>query len=118
MADTKNTPPKGAADQVVATPYQPIEDVIPDKAADTDSGKIAASLKAQAEAREAMAKIETHPPVPLGRPAEDVIGRELDWSDIDKARAQQREATAIRDARVQEDVARVNRGLAPKYATK
>jgi hypothetical protein len=63
-----------------------------------------------------MAKLETTAPVPLGGVAtHDVIGRKLS-DDPDKRRAQQREATAIRQGRVEEDVARVNRGLAPKWA--
>jgi len=68
--------------------------------------------------REELAELRARPMASLtGRPATDVIGRELDWSDPDAARKQQRAAVEIRDARVAEDVERQNRGLPPKFAT-
>lgn len=65
-----------------------------------------------------LAKLRERPMASLsGQPATDVIGRDLDWSDPDKARAQQREAVEVRDARVKEDTERLHRGLPPKFNT-
>lgn len=64
-----------------------------------------------------LAKLRERPIAPLnGQPTTDQIGRKLDWSDADKAQAQQREAVAIRNARVAEDTERLHRGLPPKFA--
>jgi hypothetical protein len=63
-------------------------------------------------------ELRSIPPVSLTpRPTTDAIGRKLDWSNADKAMAQQREAVGIRDDRVKEDTLRVERGLAPRWAT-
>jgi hypothetical protein len=95
----------------------------------TDEQKtVVAAQKAQAEARLATAKVQLkaaeadlesagHPPVPLGAPLEDALGRDLDWSDPDAARAQQRAAKEQQISRTEIDQKRVARGLDPLFAT-
>jgi len=78
--------------------------------------KVAAADAAADTARE-LAELAGKPMVALNRPAQDVIGRDLP-DDVDEARAQQREAVAIRQGRVEVDVARTQRGLPTKYADK
>jgi hypothetical protein len=96
--------------------------------ADTPKDPILAEAKAQADAKATaadlaadaaheLAELASKPMVALNRPTEDALGRDLP-DDTDAARAQQREAIIIRDQRVAVDVARTQRGLAPKYATK
>ncbi len=111
---TPATPPANGDDQPAAaaagvtttgnadasTPPKPITDSAADKAA--------AKELADAKARG---------PVALNRATHDAIGRKLP-DDPDKSRAQAREAVNIREARIREDVDRVNHGLAPRWADK
>lgn len=76
----------------------------------------ATSSKLAADTAAELAELAGTPMAALNRPVEDVLGRKL-AKDPDKARAQQREAIAIRDQRVAIDVARTQRGLPTKYAT-
>jgi len=88
---------------------------------DTTEAKTQAKANAKAAdlaadtARE-LAELAGTPMAAINRPTEDALGRELP-DDVDAARIQQREAVAIREQRVAVDVARVQRGLSPKYAT-
>lgn len=72
--------------------------------------------EAAADAARELAELAGKPMAALNRPTEDVLGNKLP-DDPDEARAQQRQAHLIREQRVAVDVARVQRGLAPKYAT-
>lgn len=74
------------------------------------------TAKLAADAAGELAKLAELPMRPLNEPAQDALGRPL-VGELDERRQQQRAAVAIRQQRVEIDVARVQRGLAPKYAT-
>jgi hypothetical protein len=100
----------------------PTHKLTPDEAEVVEQAKEQAEAKASsadlaADAAHELLSLAGVPMAPLNAPTQDVLGRDLP-ADIDKARTQQREAAAIRDTRVQVDVARAQRGLPPKYATK
>lgn len=96
----------------MATDKDPVVEAAKEQAAERVS-----AAEAAADAARELAELAGKPMAALNRPTEDVLGNKLP-DDPDEARQQQREAVAIRQQRVEVDVARAQRGLAPKYATK
>lgn len=119
MTEAKTAQPKGRAPQNNAG--EPAGNApSAEEATDMRKAELAAretAAKADAKTAAAGESIAHLQPVGLGpRPTHDVIGRKLHPTDDAKRREQQREATLLRQKRVEEDVDRVNRGLPPKYA--
>jgi hypothetical protein len=99
----------------MAEPIKKGDDPVIAAAKEQADARVSAADAAGDTAHE-LAELAGTPMVAINRATEDVLGRKLP-DDPDKARAQQREAQAIRQSHVEVDVARVQRGLPPKYAT-
>lgn len=114
-AAAKPTPVIAKTDQINVPPVKgPTSRETAADQADAQATAAAATAKA-AKARETV--VAKYDPAPLGgnEPA-DVLGRPFTGS-VEDRKVQARAAIAERDARVQEDVDRVNHGLEPKHAT-
>ncbi len=75
------------------------------------------AIKEAADNARELTELRRQPTVGLNRPPEDVLGRPLP-DDPAAAREQRLDAVALRDQRIAVDVARTQRGLPTKYATK